>query len=153
MTTKAILAAAMLAAATADHDPDVPYPEGFRRWTHIKSSINTKANDPRAGIHHIYANELALKGYETGKFADGSVIAFDLLAVSTENGTTKEGARKLVDVMRKDSQRYAATGGWGFEEFMGDSRTPVLKEKAVAACYTCHTSRKENDLVFSSLRP
>ncbi len=42
---------------------------------------------PRGGIHHIYANEKALDGYETSKFPDGSVIVYDLLE-------TKEIARQ-----------------------------------------------------------
>ena len=31
------------------------------------------------GIHHIYANDLALQGYRSQRFPDGSVIIFDLL--------------------------------------------------------------------------
>lgn len=133
---------------------EVPYPDGYRQWVHVKSALSAPKSDadPRAGIHHIYANRLALMGYETGHFPEGSVIVFDLLAVTTENGTTREAGRKLLDVMHKDSTRFAATGGWGFEEFRGDTRVRVLGDRARTACYQCHTQRMDHELVFSSMR-
>ena len=33
------------------------------------------------------------------------------------NGAYEEAARRQVDVMVKDSQRFAKTGGWGFQPF------------------------------------
>lgn len=160
MPTRIIVVASIVALALGRHSTevesaDVPYPDGYRRWAHVKSAIGApkSENDPRAGIHHIYANQLALRGYETGRFPEGSVIVFDLLAVTTENGTTKEAGRKLVDVMHKDSTRFAETGGWGFEEFQGDTRTRVLGARARTACFQCHTQRKVQDYVFSGLRP
>lgn len=160
MPVRTILLASLLALGLTKWSagasfPEVPYPDGFRRWTHIKSAVSAPRSpaDPRAGIHHIYANQLALRGYENGRFPEGSVIVFDLLAVSTENGTTREGARKLVDVMHKDSTQFAGTGGWGYEEFGGDTRTRMVGERARTACFQCHTQRKDQDFVFSSLRP
>jgi len=150
-----LLAASLTMRAPIAASPEVPYPEGFRRWAHIKSSLSAPKSDtdPRAGIHHIYANELALRGYETGHFPDGSVIVFDLLAVTSANGTTKEGERKLVDVMHKDSTRFGKTGGWGYEEFRGDTRVRVVRDRAPIDCFQCHTQRKDHDYVFSGLRP
>lgn len=159
MTIRSILIASVVVAVarpSAEMKPsDVPYPEAFRRWAHVKSAISAPKSDadPRAGIHHIYANQLALRGYETGQFPEGSVIVFELLALTTENGTTKEAGRKRVDVMHKDSTRFAGTGGWGFEEFQGDTRTRVLSDRARTACFQCHTQRKDRDFVFSRLRP
>ncbi len=157
----AILASLLTAGASlTPRAPDtpsaeVPYPEGFRRWAHIKSSLSAPKGetDQRAGIHHIYANELALRGYETGHFPEGSVIVFDLLAVTTAGGTTKEAARKLVDVMHKDSTRFGQTGGWGYEEFRGDTRVRVVRDRAPTDCFQCHTQRRDHDYVFSGLRP
>ena len=135
-------------------EPSVPYPEGYRRWAHVKSAIAApkREADPRAGIYHIYANELALRGYETGRFPEGSVIVFDLLATTSDKGGVQEGGRKLVDVIHKDSTRFASTGGWGYEEFGGDTRNRVLGEAARNACFQCHTQRKPQDYIFSSLR-
>src|SRR5260370_19359 len=88
-----------------------------------------------------YANEMAMEGYRSGRFPDGSVIVFDVLETLEKAGVTSEGPRRLIDVMTRDGQRYGDTGGWGFEEFKGDSQTDrVLTAEGKTACYTCHTT-------------
>lgn len=137
----------------------VPYPEGYRDWRHVKSMVIAQGHplfDAFGGIHHIYANDLALKGYASGRFADGSIIVFDLLEAHTKDNATTEGGRKVLGVMHKDGKRWPATGGWGFEGFKGDSRTDravgAVGAVATTACFTCHTSQQNRDYVFSSLR-
>lgn len=141
-----------LLAAT---DGAVAYPLGYRDWAHVKSaSVDPKspAAGRYGGLHHIYANEKAMEGYRTGQFPDGSVIVFDLLETRETSGTTTEGPRKFIDVMAKDSQRYAETGGWGFEEFTGDSPTDrALTAQAKTDCYKCHARQKDHGFVFSTL--
>ncbi len=151
----AVIGLSMVALA-ADPEP-VPYPQGYRQWQHIKSMVIQPGHALHAsfgGIHHLYANASAVAGYRAGKFADGSVIVFDLLeAVSADNAIT-EGSRKVLGVMRKDSRKYAATGGWGFEGFAGDSQTQrAVGNQAATACYACHTAQQARDYVFSSYRP
>lgn len=135
---------------------EVPYPEGYRLWTHVKTGLIGPANPNfkfAGGYHHVYANEKAMKGYATGKFDDGSVLVFDVLDAIEQNGNTVESGRKHIDVMVKDSSRYVSTGGWGFEEFDGDSHTQrILSTPAKMQCFSCHASRKNNDYVFSNFR-
>ena len=136
---------------------EVPYPEGYRDWRHVKSMVINPGHalyDAFGGIHHLYANELALKGYYAeGAFPDGSVIAFDLLEATTADDAVHEGARKVLGVMHKDAKRYADTGGWGFEGFAeGDPGKPVVGAEAATACYDCHTSQASTDYVFSKPR-
>lgn len=140
----------------AQSNSQVAYPSNYRNWVHVRSAL-VDPNSPKAGryggLHHIYANEKAMEGFRTGQFPDGSVIVFDLLETRENAGTTVEGPRKFIDVMSKESKRYAETGGWGFEEFVGDSQTErTLTTEAKAACYSCHTRRKSNDFVFSTFR-
>ncbi len=134
---------------------NVPYPEGYRNWTHIKSMVLEKGHplyEAFGGIHHIYANKKALEGYRAGnKFKDGSVIVFDLFEAISENNAIVEGKRKVVGVMIKDSKRFKTTGGWGFEGFAGDSRERVVKNME-GECYSCHLQMKEKDFVFSEYR-
>ena len=107
------------AIAVVEGQSEVPYPTGYRDWSHIKSMVIEEGHplfEAFGGIHHIYANDEAVTGYQDGRFPDGAVIAFDLLeAVRADNAVT-EGARKVLGVMHKDSERYPATGGWGFED-------------------------------------
>jgi hypothetical protein len=124
-----LLAVGGLLAVVRLTDRTVAYPEGYRRWTHVKSGI-TGPGDPsfatRGGVHHIYANEAAMRGYVDGHFPDGAVLAFDVIALDTNSGGASEGARRLLDVMERDSARFASTGGWDFEEFRGSTRERLL---------------------------
>lgn len=144
------------APAMATDPAPVPYPDGYRNWHHVKSMLIQEGHPLFAsfgGIHHLYANQKALKGYESGEFPDGSVIVFDLLEASAADQAVTEGARKVVGVMHKDSKKYAATGGWGFEGFAGGDKTKrVVGADAATACYACHTAQKDRDYVFSSSR-
>jgi hypothetical protein len=142
------------------HKPEspekVPYPEGYRRWTHVRSGL-TGPESPdyqtTGGLHHIYANDKAMEGYEKGRFPDGSIIVYDLLKVQTKGGVTSEVDRRYVTVMHKDGRLFADTGGWGFEVFLKDSRTErAVWPNAKTKCYDCHTNRKDNDFVFGSFR-
>lgn len=142
---------ALLMGAVGD-DP-VPYPEGYRAWTHVASSVT--AEGPQAGtIHNIYANALALEGYRTGRFADGAIIVGDLLQPRRSGFMNVSGDRIRVAIMHRDSARYAASGGWGFEQFRGDSRTDRMLDSlgGAARCFACHTGRAQSGFVFSSWR-
>ena len=147
------LAAAPSIALAAD---TVPYPEGYRNRTHVKSMVINKGHplfDAFGGIHHLYANKKALEGYKSGKFPDGAVIIFDLLEANEGGNAVQEGARKVVGVMHKDAKKWQATGGWGYEGFKGDSKTErAVGANAATACHACHTSQKDKDFVFSTTR-
>lgn len=145
-----------LMAAAPDPAGEVGYPEGFRAWTHVSSGLiepGSPAFDRYGGVHSIYANGKALEGYRTGRFPEGSVLAFDVFALATDETThTRSMAeRKLVDVMEKDTARFAATGGWGYGEFNGSSHTErsLTHAQAVKACHGCHETQKARDFVFS----
>lgn len=154
---KLVLLAAALSMSTPVVAESVPYPNGYRDWHHVKSMVINPGHalyEAFGGIHHIYANPKALQGYRTGKFANGAVIIFDLLESNTADNAVTEGARKVVGVMHKDTKRYAATGGWGFEGFKGDSKTErAVGKNADSACFQCHVPQKANGYVFSKTRP
>lgn len=152
-----VAAVAVVVPVCAADAPPVPYPAGYRQWTHVKSMTINPGHalyEAFGGIHHLYANPKAEQGYRSGKFGDGSVIAFDLLEAKAADNVVQEGARKVLGVMHKDVRKYKDTGGWGFEGFKGDSKTErAVGKNAAAACFQCHTSRKDNDFVFSTFRP
>jgi hypothetical protein len=134
----------------------VPFPKAFRKWAHVKSVLvgpESAAFATEGGIHHIYANEKALEGYDTGKFPDGSVIVYDLLETKEIAGNTLEGPTRRVDVMVKQSQRYRTTGGWEFMSFPGDNKTDgKITAERKTTCFGCHAHRKDHDFVFSEFR-
>ncbi|MEP6766252.1 MAG: cytochrome P460 family protein [Gemmatimonadaceae bacterium] len=141
------------ASAGAATDDRIAFPDGYRSWTHVSTSmISSGANG--ANMHHIYANSKAMEGYRTSQFPNGSIIAFDRFGLLVNGATTKAGDRQVVDVMIRDSARFAETGGWGFDEFVGESRTQHSFDasQAVANCFKCHSQRKDNGYVFSGFR-
>ena len=61
------------------------------------------------------------------------------------------GAATTVQVMVKDSVRYAETGGWGFGRFLDGK--PVDEEQH-RTCYGCHLGNvRGHDLVFNRFAP
>jgi hypothetical protein len=143
-------------ATTVAEIPSVPFPTGFRDWHLVKTSVVQPGHPLYAavgGINHTYANALALQGYASGNFPDGAVLVFDTIEALDADHAITEGKRKVLGVMVKDAQRYAASGGWGFENFTaGDPQHPVFGAKAAAACLGCHSKPATKDHVFSRLR-
>jgi hypothetical protein len=134
----------------------VSYPDGYRAWHHVKSMVIEAGHplaDPFAGIHHVYANAAAVQGLRSGKYPDGAVIAFDLLEAQAKDHAVSEGARKLLGVMERRQKEAAATGGWAFEAFKGDSRTERLVTDGGQSCFACHAAQKDSGHVYSALRP
>ncbi len=133
----------------------VEYPEGYRQWAHIKSMLIEPGHpleNPFQGLHHVYGNKNALKGFEEGSFADGSVLVFDLLQYKQGTHAIQEGERKLIGVMQKDKKAFGVTGGWGFEAFPKNSKKDRVVADGGKSCFQCHTAQKGHDFVFSRLR-
>ena len=73
----------------ARSDDPVAYPLDYRKWVRV-TTVLVGPQSPffktGGGIHHIYANGKAMKGYETGKFPDGAILVFDLLIEKKRTG-------------------------------------------------------------------
>ena len=150
--SRAIALAALIGAClwSADSGQSVPYPAGYRTWAVTRSFINN--DGPSAGFHHFYANPQAVEGFNTGKFPDGAVLVDERLEVDHHEGGSFEGKRLSIAVMRKDSRRYAETGGWGFDAAGGDGQALAAPDAVRASCYTCHSKQKDRDFVYSTFR-
>ena len=150
--------AILLPAMVASDSLEVPYPEGYRYWTHIRSAYVGKANpafQQVGGMHNIYANAQAMGGYRNGRFPIGSVLIFDVLDASSSDQGVEPGSRKLVDVMWKSPGGSNRDGRWVFGEFDRDSRTKrnVTAEQGVVRCQACHDGPGTTDGVFSKFVP
>jgi hypothetical protein len=152
----------VFSALHLEAEGDTPYPEGYRHWTFLHSSMvpptfsafgKKPCEKPcMAGIFHFYANDKAMQGLRTGSYPDGAIIAEEMLEwLSTSNGA-KEGPRRVIGVMVKDSQRYGSTGGWGYGNFEDGSRTDMLDTKGREVCAECHLARKDHGYVFTEYR-
>jgi len=137
-------------------DSKVGYPSNYRAWQHVKSMVILPGHPLEksfGGIHHIYANTRAMAGLTGGQYQDGAVFVFDLLAYDDANMTLVETQRTRLDVMQFDRLRYASTGGWGYESFVGDSQTQTVAQDVESACAECHKGAASSGHVFSKYRP
>lgn len=149
-----VVAAFLVQRVSAD-SPGLPYPEGYRSWTHVKSMlIHSKDHplyNPFGGLHHVYVNDKGLKAVKSGgTYPDGSVLVFDLYDVKEDGGAYVATDRKFIGLMVKDSKKYKDTGGWGWDVFKGNSTSGGNVKDATTECFNCHASQKERDFVFST---
>ena len=164
MPPRHIPAAALLCFALvsigAEDKSTVPFPEGYRKWQHVKTILIGPEHPTyarRGGMHHYYANDLALSGYKTGVFPQGSVIVDENVLTQEGEGPAKgillESDRRMIEVMVKDARRYPDTAGWGYERFERDNRTGALTKEQQSHCSQCHAAAQARDAVFSRIRP
>jgi Cytochrome P460 len=105
-----------------------------------------------AGLFHFYANDKAIEGLRTGSYPDGAILAEEILEwLSISNGA-KEGARRIVGVMVKDSHRYSSTGGWGYGAFYDGRMVDKPDAKMRQNCHQCHVASKAQGYVFTEYR-
>ncbi len=60
------------------------------------------------------------------------------------------GPATNVQFMVKDSRKYAATGGWGFAQFINGKPDG---EAVHQTCFSCHEPAKDRDFVFTRYSP
>ena len=157
---------AYMAHASGQSDGDsspiygVKLPAGYRDWQLI--AVNQllfagKGEQLRAQL----GNDIAIKAFQEGTlpFPDGAIIAaIHWTRVPSEDnnkvldvpfpGTQSFviGSPVNVQFMVKDSNKYAATGGWGFADFKdGKPGDKALHE----TCFPCHVPAKDRDYVFA----
>ncbi len=146
-------------------------PDGFREWVFLGAPLTPNGlNGGEAGFpefHHVYIEPGAYADYkQTGEFPEGTTIVKELVLLKEggyEDGSRDEAsgrgyfARSFagIDMMVKDSERFAETNGWGFFNF--GHHAPPYAEKAAAApndsCAFCHTDNATHDMVFTTFYP
>jgi hypothetical protein len=148
--------AGLLAGATAgsrDASPiyGVRLPEGYRHWQLIAPAQEA---EPLNELRAVLGNATAVEAYATQvlPFPDGTVLA-KLAWKHTQSpdfeSASVPGAATTVQIMVKDSKRYAATGGWGFGRFIDGRPADEAQHKT---CFGCHEARaRGHDYVFTRL--
>jgi hypothetical protein len=156
---------AVVADSTNNASPiyGVTIPPGYRDWKIIAVGqlVTDKVDQLRAQL----GNEIAIKAIKEGKlpFPDGSIIAalhWNRVSSADNNEVLAGpfpgaqsfviGSAANVQFMVKDSKKYAATGGWGFADFMnGKPGDEALHQ----TCWPCHQPGKDRDFVFTHYAP
>jgi len=116
----ALCITALTLFATAGFDEDespifgVKIPRGYRQWELIAPSHEAGKLDESRGI---LGNAVAVKAYQNGTlpFPDGAILAklaWKHVPLIGVDGAFVTGPATTVQIMVKDSKKYAATGGW-----------------------------------------
>jgi hypothetical protein len=135
-------------------NPDVKLPD-YRNWTHVKTMVIHDKKHPLyeafGGMHHVYANEIALPSTKEEKFPypDGSALVFVLHDIKEETGAfVATDAAKIIAVVIKDSEKYKETGGWAFQAW-NDQGVPIVVDGG-KSCFECHLKdAAKTDYIFS----
>jgi hypothetical protein len=159
------------AAAVFDGEGRLLLPAGYREWVFLGAPLTPNAlNGGEAAFpefHNVYVDPAAYAVYaRTGELPDGTVIAKELVllkpadhADGSSNAVSGRGyfpdAFHGMDVMVKDSRRFAATNDWGFFNF-GHHAPPYLERAKPApaeACAACHIANATRDMMFTTYYP
>jgi Cytochrome P460 len=152
----------------------ITLPEGYRDWTMISAAnVGAPVNDLRVKL----GNDIAIEAYRGDKrpFPDGTIIArlaYQQItseennkvfrAAAEQRGLPADQIEKLlaasfvagpptnVQIMVKDSKKYASTGGWGFAQFTNGKPDGEAVHKT---CFACHAPGKDRDFVFTRYSP
>jgi hypothetical protein len=99
-----------------------------------------------------------VKAYRAGTqpFPDGAIVAkiawkHAPLPNPPFAGAFVPGAATTVQLMVKDSRKYAATGGWGYGRFIDGKPTDEAEHKTCAPCH--QTLAKDQDFLFTHYAP
>ncbi|HLX43957.1 MAG TPA: cytochrome P460 family protein [Bryobacteraceae bacterium] len=139
---------------------------GYESWQVVSISHN---GDHLAAT---LANPVMIKAFQAGSPGDGKPFP-DGAKMAKIHWTTKKletfpsaivpNTQHDVDFMVKDSKRFADSGGWGYGVFDYDTASDTFTPGTLAGkppqgndakCgYTCHTSVKSSDYVFTHYAP
>jgi hypothetical protein len=136
-------------------------PPGYRDWKFISAAHEAgELNDIRV----VIGNDKAIEAYRAGKaFPEGAIIgrvAWKMVP-SEENNKAFGQAQSFVpgdapdwylQFMEKDTEKYAATGGWGYSNF-GKDLKPLTDEKVMYSCFSCHQAVEARDYIFTKYAP
>jgi hypothetical protein len=130
----------------------IDLPQGYRDWRVIASSHRLDNNTLRV----ILGNEVAVEAARSGNtrpWPDGAILGKLVWKDATHEAwesAVVPGEFVHAEFMFKDSQRWPATGGWGFARWKGMNQQPYGEDATfVQECFGCHTPVKENDYVFT----
>jgi hypothetical protein len=132
----------------------VTVPDSYRQRELIAPA---QEGEPLNELRAVLGNAVAIRAYREGTipFPDGTILvklAWKQERSSDFKSASIPGAATTIQIMVKDSKRFASTGGWGFGRFTGGEPADEAQHKT---CFACHDARapKDHDYVFTRYAP
>jgi Cytochrome P460 len=130
----------------------IDLPNDYQSWQILGISHRSDKNSLRI----ILANPVAAKAASEGRnnpWPDGSMIAKLAWKDSTHPqfpAATVPGDLSHVEIMVRDSKKYAETQGWGYARWLGMAQKPYGENADFGKeCAACHLQAKETGYVFT----
>lgn len=122
-------------------------PKGYTSWKKSERKVVTDKNSLFYGIHYIYADKKAQRGYlADNRFPEGSRIVVE--SYSIKGNPAIDGPKNMIVLMQKN-KRQTTTGGWLFAGFGVDGKPSGLDP--VTTCFGCHKQdAAQRDFVIST---
>lgn len=123
----------------------------YQNWRAISSTGRFDNGTMRV----ILGNDIAIKAIaenHINPWPDGTTLA-KVTWYQQPDGTgfVRTGAFEQVELMIKDSTKYASTAGWGWGRWRGTDLKPYGKDAAFTnECVYCHTPVSKNDYVYTA---
>jgi hypothetical protein len=123
-------------------------PKGYQKWEKSSRKIETDKRSLFYGIHYIYVDKKAMKGYKAGgQYPEGSMFVVVNYNIKEVGGKPVEGKKNMIVLMKKD-KKCKDTGGWFFAGFSPNGKPSGIDP--VKNCYECHLKEAgKTDLVIS----
>lgn len=146
----------------------VTIPPGYRDWKLI--AVSEIAAGDKSQLRAEFGNDIAMKAFKEGTlpFPDGSIIIAQHWAkVSSPDNDRVLATAPMVaglnspksfipgsfinmQIMVKNSEKYASSGGWGFADFRDGKPGDEALHKT---CFPCHAPAKAHDYVYTRYAP
>ncbi len=156
----AITAVALIAAARGGEKSSlaapifgVTLPDGYADWPLIAPAQEAA---PFHELRVVVGNAVATRAFRDNQrpFPDGTILvkrAWKRVPSPDFASASIPADATTVQVMVKDSKRYAATDGWGYGRFIDGKPVDEAQHRT---CHACHEARvKDRDYVFTRLAP
>lgn len=128
----------------------IAYFDDYKNWKVISST----GRPDNGTLRMIYGNDIAVKALEEDRirpWPDGAVIVKVVWNSQPADaaGNVMPGNFNNVQIMVRDSRKFAGTEGWGFAKFNGPDLVPTGKTASFATtCINCHQLAAETGFVF-----
>ena len=130
----------------------IAFPDGYKTWKTVSS---TERFDNRT-LRVILGNDVAIDAIAHNRinpWPDGTIFAKVAWHSQKDeaSGLLLPADFYQVEFMMRDSQKYAATQGWGWARWRGSNLTPYGKNASFTnECIGCHAPLVSTDLVFTA---
>ena len=150
----------------------VTIPAGYREWKLI--AVSEIVAGDKGQLRAEFGNDIAIKAFKEGTlpFPDGAIIVaqhwtkesssendkvLTMLPMASTYVAGADSPKSFVpgsfvnmQIMMKDSKKYAATGGWGFADFKDGNPGDEALHKT---CFPCHEPAKAHDYIYTHYAP